>query len=521
MRRVSILGLVLSCGAAVVVASNEAAAPTRLAPAGSRPNVIVIMTDDLDAKSLGRLVAAGLMPNLKNSVISRGITFTNSFVSDSLCCPSRATYLTGLYAHNHMVLSNYPPEGSVRAFDDTNTLATWLHDGGYRTASIGKYLNGYGRVDVNRDGVLDIKDKEYVPPGWDNWQALLDPTTYWMYSYTINDNGTLVSYGTSDQDYQTDVLASRAAAFIADTASASPGVPFFLSITPLAPHVEVGPNSVFDDWSDFFKASIRPAPRHIGTVPAPLQRPPSFNEADVSGKPAWLQERPLMTDSDIAALQSKYENRLSAMRAVDDLIGTVVAALQQTGVFDQTAIIFTSDNGYMLGEHRLTEKLVAYEESLRVPLVISAPGYPTNEARRQLAVNTDLAPTIAALAGVSPGLQVDGGSLLPLMGNGALSGRKRFLVEHWPASKKPDFDVPEYFALRVAGTQLAANQLYVEYTDPGQAGEFYDMRIDPNQLVNLFTDTSSNRTYQRSVHTQFLAALKTCKNGSCQTIEFR
>ena len=290
--------------------------------------------------------------------------------------------------------------------------------------------------------------------------------------YTINDNGVLATYGTSEQDYQTDVLARRSAAFVVESVTTSPGVPFFLSVMPLAPHVEVGPHTVFEEWSDIFKASLRPAPRHLGSVPALLPRPPSFNETDVSGKPAWVQQHTPLTEADVAALQTKYQNRLASMRAVDDMIGTIVTALGQTGQLEQTAIIFTSDNGYLLGEHRLTEKRAAYEESVRVPLFISAPGFPQGQTRSQVALNTDLAPTIAELAGVVPGLLVDGTSLLPLLGDGALTGRKRFLVEHWHVGppRPVDFDVPDYDALRVTGARIAANQLYLEYQEPRAGG---------------------------------------------------
>ncbi len=491
--------------------------------AAVRPNIVVIMADDLDAKSLARLIASGLMPHLKNVVVDRGVTFTSAYVANALCCPSRATYLTGLYVHNHRVLSNHPPEGAVIAFDDRHTLPTWLQRGGYRTSYIGKYLNAYGKSDVNRDRAIDEKDRTYVPPGWDDWQVLLDPTTYRMYSYIINDNGVLATHGSADQDYQTDVLARRAAAFIRETTARNPAVPFFLTVMPLAPHVEVGPNVEFHEWNDIFTASLRPAPRHAGTVPAPLPQPSSFNEADVSGKPDWVQQHPPLTEDDISALQSKYQDRLAAMRAVDDMIGTIAAALQQTGRLAETVIIFTSDNGFLLGEHRLTEKRAAYEESVRVPLIIRIPGGPQDQTRSQTALNTDLAPTIAELAGIMPERSVDGTSLMPVIRNASRAGRKRFLVEHWHVGRpRPvDFDVPDYDALRVTSTGASMNHLYVEYRDASQAGEFYDLATDPHQLRNLFFDTSPHRTSQRNMHAQWLAALKSCGNGSCQSLEFR
>ncbi|MGI0015987.1 MAG: sulfatase-like hydrolase/transferase, partial [Nitrososphaera sp.] len=217
-----------------------------------RPNIVVIMADDLDQRSLDILLQEGLMPKLKQHVIDKAVTFSESFATYPLCCPSRATFLTGQYPHNHNVWSNSLPLGGVTKLNDSSTLATWLQESGYYTAYVGKYLNRYG---------LDT-DQTYIPPGWNDWQATVGSSTYWMYSYTVNDNGALVKHGTAAGDYQTDVLGERSVQVINERES-SDSTPFFLYINPLAPH-EDGKTPLCElNYGDI--KSTRPAPRHIGT----------------------------------------------------------------------------------------------------------------------------------------------------------------------------------------------------------------------------------------------------------------
>ncbi|MEA3275334.1 MAG: sulfatase-like hydrolase/transferase, partial [Pseudomonadota bacterium] len=227
-----ILGTGLAPAFVFIVLLSLPAVQVSAAEAISRPNIIVIMADDLDTASLRAALELqspefpdGLMPHLKRFVVEPGVEFAESFVTFPLCCPSRATYLTGLYPHNHNVLGNLPPAGGFYRFDDTSTIATWLLAGGYRTGHIGKYLNGY-------------QDATYVPPGWSDWYSLVGPTTYCMYDYTISSNGVPQYYHDAEEDYQTDVLAAYAEGFIHDVDSFDDIQPFFLSVTPLAPHLE-------------------------------------------------------------------------------------------------------------------------------------------------------------------------------------------------------------------------------------------------------------------------------------------
>lgn len=498
-----------------------------------RPNIVVIMADDLDVGSLQRMINLGLMPNLQRYLVGEGIGFTNSFVTNSLCCPSRATFLSGRYAHNTGVLTNHPPLGGITRFNDRNTLATWLQAAGYRTGYVGKYLNGYGIADHTGDGNFDLEDLTYVPPGWTDWQALLDTglSTYRVYNYSINDNRTLVAHGDAPEDYQTDVLAQRAARFIRDAEQVD-DMPFFLAVMPLAPHVEVIPGIIkFEPYQEVWKWDIRPAPRHESTVNVTLPNPPSFNEADISDKPAWLQPgrprfRPPLTLTDYAYLTRKYRHRLESMRAVDDLIGTVVDALGAAGELDRTVIIFTSDNGFLHGEHRMAEKRAAYEESIRVPLYVRIPGVIGGRTHSQLVTNNDLAPTIAEFAGTTPGQPVDGVSFIPVL-QGQVEWRKRFLVEHLDSLAGDAEDMPTYAAVRSLWTSPngPVNVLFLEYDNPDKDGntntpEFYDLDRDPYQLQSLHASSNPLRIFQARVLSGATAALKTCAGAGCRVLEF-
>lgn len=521
------------------------------------PHLVVIMTDDLSVDALDAVVAAGRMPNLKTMLIDQGVSFANAFVTDPLCCPSRATFLRGQYAHNHRVYSNttgepgrpgiawpgwFPENGSPGK--NESTIATWLRDAGYHTGHIGKYLNGYGMVAPQ--GTAD--PQTYIPPGWDDWQGLIDPTTYQVYDYTMNDNGTIVTFGSAETDYQTDVLTNRAAAFVEARAQAVE--PFFLMVTPLAPHVEVLDSLTLlssTEVRDSFALEIRAAPRHLhlvdgdplnGEVPSPVMKP-SFDEADLTDKPGGcpvpepipeltyntdpncIAERPaLRADIDIPAIERQYKTMLASMLAVDDLIGAVTSALEANGILNETVIVFTSDNGWFYGEHRLHGKNMAYEESIRVPLIVRGPGFAANATAQQVVLNNDLAPTLAALGGATPGYDPDGRSIVPLLQDPGRSdwGRTTFLVEHWFIPGLGKFDLATYSALRINSATLDA--LYVatraDRQVPGEIThrEFYNLATDPYQM--------SSMTLQPTVTSELdglLGRLRSCAGQNCRTLE--
>ncbi len=435
----------------------------------SQPNIVVIMTDDQTLESLR------VMQKTKTLIGNAGTTFKNFFVDFPLCCPSRATFLTGQYTHNHKVLSNNAPSGGYSKLNHANTLPVWLQNAGYYTIHIGKYLNEYG-----------LNDPFEIPPGWDDWQTLVDAgDTLTYYDYTINDNGTLVTYGSAAADYQTDVLAGRAVTAINERAVRSE--PFFLTISVLAPHIDETPGV----------ARALPAPRHKGIyAQEPLPQNPSFNEADVSDKPAFIRKRPLLSTSAQNTVKARYRARLESLLAVDDLVERVVNALRSSNQLNDTVIFFTSDNGFFHGEHRIPNgKEKVYEEAIRVPLMVRGGGFPAGAVAKQYVSNIDLAPTIVKLAGASPTVVMDGRSLLPLAQNPTLGQNRSLLIQ----------GMPSYKAVR---TQ---NYIYVEYKTSEK--ELYDLAKDPYQLVSRHNDPAYTQIKQ-DLQVK-LSKLRTCSGLSC------
>jgi arylsulfatase A-like enzyme len=410
-------------------------------------------------------------------------------------------------------------------FEDRSTLATWLRAAGYRTSLVGKYLNGYGKRDANRDGELTPADQVYVPPGWTDFQALLDPTAALMLNYTINDNGRLVAAGGQERDYQTEILMLRAIRFIDESEKTDDAAPFFLYVAPIAPHqgekfADAEPVAE-DDYSYYWRWTIRPASRYKGTISLPLPQLPSFNEADISDKPSWLQLRPQLTALDVDYAGRLYRDRLESMRSVDDLVGGLIAALARNGELQNTVLIFTSDNGFLMGEHRLPQKMAPYEESVRVPLFVAVPGYLGGFASNGVVLNTDLAPTITHLAGVTPGLTTDGVSLVPLLTQPNLKWRQRLLIEQWRGNMGI-FGIPDFGAVRTApNSTLLPNLLYAEYSaGAGPEPEMYDMTADPHQLRSIHADSSPARINQRKLLKAWLDALRSCTGRGCTSLEF-
>lgn len=439
LKIVAAVALVLSVGAPAVAAQ------------AAQPNVIVFMTDDQNVSSLE------VMPNVRALLTQQGVTYTNNFVSYPLCCPSRATYLTGQYPHNHDVMWNSAPDGGYYKLRGNETLPVWMGRAGYQTAHIGKYLNGYG-----------TQDPLEIPPGWGEWYGSIDPTTYRMWGYTLNENGVLRTYGQDSVEdpalYQTDVYRAKAVDYINRKA---PGGPFFLSVATLAPHTEGG------FAANNGNRNPRPAPRHRGAfADRALPKPPSYDEADVSDKPAHIRFLPRITATAEAQILRTYRSRLESLLAVDEAVAAIVEALRANGELANTLFIFTSDNGWLQGEHRIRSgKIHPYEESIRVPLILRGPGLAANTQRTTQASNIDLAPTVLAAGGATPGIVVDGRSLLPVS-----TVVRPLLIETGP---RPDGS-RWYAAVRVP------RFLYVEHST-GEL-ELYDLQLDPYQLRSRHND---------------------------------
>jgi arylsulfatase A-like enzyme len=409
-------------------------------------NVIVVVTDDQTADSIPH--DPPVMPYLQASAADPAehwVAFGNAFVTTPLCCPSRATLLTGRYAHRHGVLTN--DDGS--RLDEASTVAAWLDGAGYHTGLVGKYLNGYpfGRT-------------PFVPLGWDRWWARAQgPASSLYYDYTLIGRGVATGYGSGELDYATDVLAAKAVDFVSD---APTDRPFFLWFAPTAPH---------PPWVS--------APRHEGDLAGLTVVPgPGVGEADVSDKPSWVRALPPLDSTALAGLALERRQSYEALLAVDDAVRAIVTALRDRGDLDRTVIVFVSDNGYAFGEHRWTAKRCPYDECIRVPLLVRYP--PTTGRTDASPVSTvDLAPTIAELAGVGPTGPVDGSSLLPRLDGGS-GGATEMVFSEWIG----DEDVPQWWEVR---TEAFA---YIEL-GTGER-ELYDLRSDPFELENAVLDPANS-----------------------------
>jgi arylsulfatase A-like enzyme len=490
--RASIIVLVLGVVLALPAWNTRPPEGQSLSPGSTRPNIIFILTDDLDMGSVA------FMPRVQALLAAQGTTFSQFYVTDSLCCPSRSSILRGQYLHNHGVLSNHPPSGGFEQFyalgNEGSTVGTWLHAAGYQTALLGKYLNDYPNSVA----------RNHVPPGWDRWASPVDNSGYNGFLYVLNENGSLVSFGRQPADYFTDVLASKANAFILDALEL--GQPFFLYLATYAPH-----------------QPATPAPRDKGMFAGAIApRTPSFNELDVSDKPNYVRTLGLLTPGQIVELDNLYRRRLESLQAVDTMVGHIVDTLTSAGQLGNTYIFFSSDNGFHLGQHRLQEgKQTPYEEDIHVPMIVRGPGVPAGRVVDHLSVEIDLAPTFAELAGAVLPDFVDGRSLVPLL-RGPLpdpsSWRQCLLLEHHPGSSEPFeygaqrfrqiVSVPGYTGLRCRG------HTYVEY-ETGER-ELYDLAQDPYQLLNVYPASSSTLATQQSDR---LAELASCQGAGCRAAE--
>ncbi len=468
-----------------------AAAPAPAPAAFERPSVVVVMTDDQTYQDMAA------MPQTRQLLGAAGARFTRSYVSTPLCCPSRATYLTGQYGHNNGVRNNTPPRGGVEALDAQHALPVWLRRAGYRTSHIGKYLNGYG-----------LRHRPTVPAGWADWHGTVDKSTYQMYGYRIFENGALNTYGNFDVEdpalYQTDVLRRKAVESIEAT---GPDVPLFLSLMFVAPHGEVEfPGSTTQPY-------VRPAPRHAGHF-GRLREPRSFRgERDVSDKPPYIRRLHRTNTSTAARVRADFRSRRESLLAVDEAIADVVGTLERTGRLASTYILFTSDNGFFQGEHRIVKgKYLAYDPASHVPLLIRGPGIAPGTVSGELVANTDLAPTLLEATGAIADIPVDGRSILPFARDPRLRTRRPVLHEGLvPGDIDRDgaprtHRVPRYRAIRTA------RYLWVEWQ--GGARELYDLARDPGQTHSRHRDRRYRRI-RRSLHRE-LVRLRGCAGDGCR-----
>ncbi|WP_326807129.1 sulfatase [Streptomyces sp. NBC_01775] len=493
----------------------------------SKPNIVYVLTDDFSENLVK------YMPHVRK-MKEEGASFTNFFATDSLCCPSRSSILTGQYPHNTGVFTNSGEDGGYGAFKKNGNakrcFGSALQDAGYRTGFMGKYLNGYWpdgkkdkgvrkggskgvrqgavrqgkqgkggkrQLDAAADGVAGrgasaVASASHVPTGWDEWDVAGDG--YKEFDYDLNENGKVVPYGSAPKDYLTDVLSDKAASFV--NTSEKSKKPFILEVATFAPH---GPAT--------------PAPRDENTfqnLKAP--RTAAFDKAPTPA-PKWQKSIKPLTPEDKAEIDRKFAKRVRSVQAVDDMVGRLQDQLKKKGLADDTYFVFGSDNGFHMGEHRLRPgKQTAYDTDIKVPLMVTGPGVPEGKKISQLAENTDLSPTFQDLAGEKPASTVDGRSLAGLLrGQKPDRWRQAALVEHHRAkSKKADPDAapdnsgnpPDYEALRTS------KELYVEYA--GGDREYYRTDTDPHQLKNRARDMSEKQ--RTSLH-KTLTALKSCRGA--------
>ena len=561
-RALAVARLSLAAGmfALLVLCAGIQGARGASSSAKQKPSFVVIQTDDQTFEQLyatftlpgGSPIVA--MPNTLNLIAAKGVTFNRYYVSYPLCCPSRVSLLTGRYAHNHNVRGNVPPEGGYTGFSIrqafSHNVATWLQGAGYRTIHVGKFLNGYGDEPFN--------DGRTVPPGWSAWHTVLSADTdHYYYGYTLNDNGSIDGpfgdsgswetreYGKRDDFgcpfapldgspclYETDVFSRIASEEIVGT---SPEQPFYLQLDYTAPH------------GDFRRpAGPEPATRHYDTFRgAPFPHGPSqgFNEGNVNDKPRFIREAPFLSPTDTHTYRVYYQKALESLRAVDDGVKQVIDSLGGVHRLRNTYIIFTSDNGFFYGEHRLTGgKFLAYEASTHLPFLMRGPGIKPATQTGELAANIDIAPTILELAGVAADKSVDGRSLYPYAHDAALRTRRPILFESFVETNDVEENgggPPSARARVAAGTAGGGPSVnarpkeagasivappkdyegirlgpykYIEWPDGEK--ELYDITKDPYELNNKARDP--NLFPIRAFLHSRLIRLEACSGRTCQ-----
>jgi N-acetylglucosamine-6-sulfatase len=439
--------------------------------AQTKPNFVFILTDDMRKDDLA------YMPNTRNLIASQGMTFDNAYVPLASCCPSRASILRGQYVHNHKVWysNNDSPIGGYQGWvtpgHESDNLATRLQAGGYSTGLFGKYMNGYAKTTGK-------------PPGWTDWFAMNSSTGY--FNYSVNDNGVDKNFGSTAEDYMMDVINTESRQFIQQSVTA--GKPFFLYLSPHVPHL---PST--------------PAPRHENAFNGEAApRLPSYNEDDVSDKPPWTSSLPKISSTEAAAIQQRHENRVESLQSVDEAVEDIVNKLSATQPeqLSNTYIVFTSDNGWHHGEHRIpTKKYKPYEESSHMPLLIRGPGVVEGSSVDKLVTFPDFMPTFLELAGVAQPSYIDGRSLVPLLNGTASSWRTAVLLEgrQWGSPEQ------DYFAIRTAD-----GVKYIEYASGFK--EYYDLNPDPNEMTSTPGSASVSLVDR-------LQRLKACAADTCRSIE--
>lgn len=474
---IAILLTQAACGSGASAPSGPSTSAAPAATPTPKPlNVVVIMTDDQEQ------VSAREMPLMQSLIAAQGVKFDNAISTTPLCGPSRATILTGRYAHNHGIRSNADPLGGYGRYRDTgleaDSLPVWLKAAGYRTAYLGKFTNGYGPGWTQK------------PPGWDDWLAFTEPQAYTNFTY--NENG--ADLRSASGDYQTDFLATKAVEYLKKTEEKD-DQPFFVMIAPYAPH-----------------NVARSAPRHSSMFSsAGAPRTPAFDEPDVDDKPKHIRRIGRFTSATVSAIDNEYRNSLRSLQAVDEMIEKVVQALTAQGEIDNTAIVFLSDNGISTGAHRFTDKTAPYAESLDIPMFIRVPGGPRGVTLPHLVANIDIPATIVDWARITPPANLEGRSLTPLLAatpTAVSAWRGDLLIEYWDNTNPATTLMPTYQGVRVENGVESA--LYVQHETTEE--EYYDFKRDPFQLDSA-VDGNPQTVSRLNARMKVLAG---CRGAACR-----
>ena len=498
------------------------------AAAHPRPNVVFIMVDDMRADDLRFMRQTQLLLG------ERGVRFANAFAPHPLCCPARASVLTGWYTHNHGVYSVKEPF-AFPAFPDGSTIATWLRGSGYATMYLGKYLNGYGQLP--EPGETSGKSVHYVPPGWTQWRGSIDAGlpknhpanggTYRYFDTTLSVDG--AHFANYKGRYQSEVYGAISTRIIRRRASGDK--PFFLYVSYTAPHHgnpheadDPGPVLRSDGRTEEFVTPARP--RYVrGIFDDAIARAPGvrWDRSQATDKPEYLRTVPSLNLAEKRALRTVTRQRAEALAVVDRQVGRTVRALADTDQLDNTFVIFTSDNGYFLGEQGIRQgKNLPHEPSLRVPLLIRGPALPAGQVREDPFLSIDFPSTIAAATGTPPGHEVDGVNMLDVARHGDQGWTRPVLTATGPRStvRQTDeagnplqTDGPGMRDLRWALGIRTSSYLYVDLATGEE--ELYDLRTDPAQYHNVVRMPEYEA--RRDLLREELRRVRACDGSDCHT----
>jgi len=474
------LGLRLLAVSLVAVGALTAA---QAASAAGKPNIVVIQSDDQTASQF----TPEVMPKTTELLADHGTSFSDYIVTTALCCPSRASLITGQYAHNHGVLNNGRGGGYGALIDKGNVLPVWLQQAGYNTIHVGKFMNAYGKA---------VADPAEVAPGWGDWQTLFSGDGRY-YGYSLSNNGEVVQKGLANRDYVTRVITRKAVGAVRRYAPDTK--PFYLQVDHRAPHVARG-NRPGRCGGGTRAPEPDPADLHMFRD-APLPRSRAFNEANMTDKPAFLRSAPPLGYRDQKHLKKHWSCALASLVGVDRSVARVFNAVKKAGEIRKTVFIYISDNGQFFGEHRIFNgKVLPYEEALHEPLVIRMPkryrsGAPRDDLSGEPAANIDLAPTILDLAHGAPcppGGQcrvMDGRSLMPLLSRSGSWPAKRGLLTEYRVSTPRSYATCDFAGIRTGNSIYVEHYSVVNLTthncDRTLQVERYNLKDDPKELQNV------------------------------------